>query len=133
MMARRSDMARIVTKLTCETQGLDQCKAAMRSIGDASHNAHLELSEMLDGGDDLVFQGMAILNWSTSWQGFHGILRVKPAPAMLLFIGALMAALPLRATVTWRDGWPFVYCPPNDDRDCEDDPTPLVPNELVPA
>jgi hypothetical protein len=124
-------MARLVGTLTLETRGLDQCKASLESIGEAAQNAYLDLEniDVAEGGA-LTFNGMAVTRMETSWEGFHGVLAIKPTAGMHLFVAWLMANLPATATVAWRDGWPLVYCPPNDDGDFEDDPTPLMPNEL---
>jgi hypothetical protein len=106
----------------------------MGSIGEAAENACLDIEDIdLNESGGLAFQGMAITSMTVTWEKTCYVLRVKPAPAMFLFIGWLMANLPSSATLSWRNGWPHVYCPPNDDADFEDDPTPLVPNELVPA
>ena len=126
-------MARLVAAITTEFDGLDRCVASMGAIAESADNAHVDLDDL--GCDEGVvsFGGMKITTMSMHMADWTMTVHIKPAPAMILFIGWLMSKLPSYATVTWRDGWPHVYCPPRDDRDHEDDPTPLVPNELVPA
>lgn len=116
--------------LRSEHRGLDECLACFASASEASAHAHCELIE-LDFADGAIrFQGSALVSMEMRIEGNVVIGEVKPTAAMILFAAWFMNALPARATVTWKDGWPIFYCPPNDDRDAEDDPTPLVPNEL---
>lgn len=102
----------------------------MDSIGEATQNAYVDIEgiDLVDGA--LTFHGLPITSMETIWDGCLCTILVKPTSSMILFVGWLMAALPERASVVWRDGWPFVYCPPNDDCDFEDDPTPSAPDEL---
>lgn len=127
-------MAKIESELTFTVSGLEECEASFGSIGEALQNAHVDLEGDIESeGYEIRFRGVTIVHIQHTEAWPHFLLGLKPAAGMILFIGSLMAMLPSRATVTWRDGWPRVYCPPNDEREVEDDPTPLVPNELVPA
>lgn len=128
-------MARMIVQFGTEMRGLEELQASFCSAADAVTNAwildDLEPLEEIDG--IIVWQGMSLNSLTTRIEGWTAICEVRPAPALILFAGWLMSVLPDRARVTWTDGWPLFYCPPNDDRDSESDPTPLVPNELVPA
>ncbi|HMO74077.1 MAG TPA: hypothetical protein PKD48_01905 [Sphingopyxis sp.] len=126
-------MARIVATLRYEHRGLDECLASFASAAEASAHAHCELIE-LDFADGAIrFQGNALVSMEMRIEGNVVIGEVKPTAAMILFAAWFMNALPARATVTWKDGWPTFYVPPNDDRETGDDPKPPAPNELVPA
>jgi hypothetical protein len=125
-------MARLVGKLVIELHGIEACKASFASIAESANNACLDLDvlEWPESGG-VTFNGMSIMEMGTSnSEGMISGFRIKPTVGMILFVAWLMANLPRTATVVWRHGWPVVYCPPNDDADFEDDPTPLMPNEL---
>lgn len=126
-------MARLVAELRLEWQGLDGCITSMQTIAEAMDNACLDDVELVCTSEGFTFNGLLITTIKFDHGGNPILATVKPTASMILFIGWLMTQLPSTARVTWADGWPHVYCPPNDDRDHEDDPTPLVPNELVPA
>lgn len=127
-------MARVIGTLHLEHRGLDQCLASFASASEAASNAHDDLVELEYADGAIRFQGMALVDMGEPRiEGWTVICDVKPTAAMILFASWFMSVLPSRARVTWNSGWPTFYCPPNDDRDVEDDPTPLVPNELIPA
>jgi hypothetical protein len=118
--------------LTLSHRGLDQCLASFASASEAASNAHDELIELEFSDGAIRFQGMALVDMGEPRiEGWTVICDVKPTAAMILFASWFMSMLPSRARVTWSNGWPLFYCPPNDDRDGEDGPTPLVPDELV--
>ena len=122
---------KIVINLMIEVRGMDRLQASFGSIGEACENAHLCLDgHVNECNGTMAFQGMRLINMEQSFEEERCIVQISPAPAMMLFIGWLMTALPSRASVVWKNGWPFVKCPPNDDRDFEDDPTPSAPEEL---
>lgn len=133
--ARRSlQMARLITLITIEYRDQEKMLACFRGIFEALDNAHVEPEielEIYPGG--VRCNGTSVVWVCHENSGNSFVFRFKPAPGMILFVGWLMTILPSRARVIWRDGWPHIYCPPHDDRDAEVDPTPLVPNELVPA
>lgn len=127
-------MARAIGTLRLEHRGLDQCLASFASASEAASNAYDDLIELEFADGAIRFQGMALVDMGEPRiEGWTVICDVKPTAAMILFAAWFMSVLPSRARLTWSNGWPTFYCPPNDDRDAEDDPTPLVPNELVPA
>lgn len=127
-------MARLVANLRCEHRGIDQCLATFASASEAAANAHNDLTGLEYADGAIRFQGMPLIDMGEPRiEGWTVFIEVKPTAAMILFAASFMTDLPDRATVTWSGGWPTFYCPPNDDRDVEDNPTPLVPNELIPA
>jgi hypothetical protein len=124
-------MARLVATITVEWRGLDLCTASFQSIGEACANAHFDYSPIEAGKDGFYFQGMKVAIMEIGDWGNPIAAFIKPAPALILFIGWLMNKLPSRASVVWRNGWPHVNCPSNDDRDAEPEPTFPIPPELV--
>lgn len=127
-------MACAIGILRLDHRGLDQCLATFASVSEAAAHAHAELIELDYADGAICFQGMPLVGMGEPRiEDWTVICEVRPTAAMILFAAWFMSALPGRATVTWNGGWPIFYCPPNDDRDGEDDPTPLVPNELEPA
>ena len=128
-------MARVSLSMEVEPRDFEGLRRMMESICEALGNAHFNGDEIefTSEPDGMCAMGTLIVTTSVHIQPDRAIVRFRPAAGMILFIGWLMAILPDRATVTWRKGWPVIYCPPYDDRNREDDPTPLVPNELVPA
>jgi hypothetical protein len=122
-------MARL--ELTIDVVGLEDCKASFASMYEAAENACLDV-EVGENGDGIICQGMTVVAVEMQ-SGCPTKLTFRPTASMILFVGWLMTKLPVRASVAWRNGWPFFYCPPYDDADYADDPTPLIPNELEPA
>lgn len=110
----------------------------LASLCEAFSNAHIEDTDIdifyCEERNGVIADGMLIAVFGIAEIQADAILiSLKPASSMVLFVGWLMTILPPRASVVWRDGWPHIHCPPNDDRDDGYDPMPLVPNELVPA
>lgn len=130
-------MASTGLRIDIEYRDFDKCRASFQSFYESAVNADMEDCIEIEYQSYAVrWQGMALVRAEHPKQQPSKtaiIMHFKPAPGMILFVGWLMTVLPSRAKATWQDGWPHVYCPPNDDRDYEDDPTPLVPNELIPA
>lgn len=113
-------------------RGRDQLIESLMSIAEAAGNAHLDDLSIDWAGGVPLFEGMPIHDWLTYFEAGQAILRFRPAPGMILYIGWLMTKLPSRASVIWRDGWPIVHCPPHDDRDDEEPIEPLRPDCLEP-
>lgn len=131
-------MARV--GLSYRIVGFDELRVTLQSIGEALDNAQAEGDDIeltIDAEFEAVLaNGMAIAGVGRS-NGVEGdvsfIFTIKPTASMVLFIAHVMTLLPSRARVEWIGGWPIIHCPPHDDRDAENDPTPLFPNELEPA
>lgn len=122
---------RLVVDLVIEMRGLERLQASFSSIGEACDNAHLDLDgHVIEETGTMTFQGMRLVNMIQSFEDGRCVMTLQPAAGLVIFIGWLMTALPSRASVIWMEGWPFVKCPPNDDCDYEDDPTPSAPEEL---
>ncbi|MGV1682915.1 hypothetical protein [Sphingopyxis sp. NJF-3] len=123
-------MARHVFTFRSEHRGLDECLACFASASEAAAHAHCELIE-LDFADGAIrFQGMALVSMEMRIEGNVVIGEVKPTAAIVLFAAWFMTALPSRATVMWKDGWPMFRCPPNDDRHSDDGPPPMLSPEF---
>jgi len=109
-------------------RGCDEMIDFFGSISASLSNAHTDHVhlDVSHPGQFISINDQAVIAL-TSIRGEPGVcgIQLKPTASMILFIGWLMTQLPSRATVTWRDGWPHVYCPPNDDR--EDDTIPHMP------
>ncbi len=124
-------MAQLVATLRLEWRGLDACMASFQSIAEAASNAYVDDIEIGGSGEGFLAMGMTIARIEIEMTRVAVLATVSPTASMILFIAAVMAKLPSTARVTWRDGWPHVTCPPNDDREGADDPAPLVPDALV--
>lgn len=128
-------MARSRITYRVEHRGLDECLACFSSIAETAERARrdAELIEIECGEGIAKFQGMALSTIDAVTEGGTVTVTIKPTASIILFAGWFMSALPRRATVVWKDGWPLFHCPPNDDRDGEDEPAPMAPSELMPA
>lgn len=123
-------------RLPVRYHGLVDFHATVESIVVALANAHadhIHLEVETSGGQDVLFNGLRVAHFIIKIEGGFASIELKPTASMILLMNWLLVQLPSTASVTWQDGWPTLRCPPNDDREYEDDPTPLVPNELVPA
>lgn len=118
--------------LHIRSEGFELYKESFRSIIEAATFAHLDDIGIELVGSYITFQSMRLVAWKTIWGGDELVARWHATPAMILFIAWLMTRLPARATVIWRDGWPFVSCPPCEDGEEEPEPLPLDPDLLVP-
>lgn len=126
-------MARLI--FSVEHRGLDECLACFSSIAETADCARrdAELIEIECSEGIAKFQGMELSTIDAVTEGCKVTVMIRPTASIILFAGWFMSVLPRRATVVWKDGWPLFHCPPNDDRDGEEEPTPLVPSELIPA
>jgi hypothetical protein len=125
-------MARLAS-IQIVNQGLNEFGTSFASIAEAGDTAGMDDLELSMVGQVLTFEGLGIVSINSRYKAGTITCTIKPTPNMILYIGWLMTRLPSYATVTWRDGWPHVHCPPRDDRDHEDGPAPLVPGQCVPA
>lgn len=123
-------MASVRGELRLETRGMADCELSLKSIREAACNAYLDDIPLDCADAALHFEGMAITEFRTWIDDCTAIVEIRPTASMILFIGWLMTQLPSRASVHWRNGWPFVHCPPNEDRDHKDSPMPRAPDEL---
>lgn len=126
-------MARVVVTVTIQPdpRTFEAAIASFESIAMAAANGGCDLIELGEAGGSITYQGMALTQTRIKIVENVAAIQIKATPSMILFIGWLMTALPARARVQWQGGWPFVTCPPNDDRAGDGDPTPLVPIQLA--
>lgn len=126
-------MAAYIAEMRFSWRGLDECVASIGSIAQAANIACLDDMEIISTTDGFTADGLLISRIDWEIRGFEATATIRPTASMILFVAGLMAKLPSRASVEWAAGWPHVHCPPNGDRDDEIDPSPLVPDALVPA
>lgn len=117
--------------------GFDELALTLASICEALANAYVEAFDIeidyCDRRQAITWNDMAVTSMDSGVDKENCRLVIRPTASMLLFIGYIMTLLPSRARVIWSNGWPIISCPPRDDRDVIDDPTPPVPNQLEPV
>lgn len=128
-------MARWIVPI--EWCGIDKCEAWLCSIAAALENGHADLGdgevELQTRNDGVYFGELRIVEIARLYGEEGVLLTLRPTASVSLFTGWLLTKLPSTARVRWIDGWPHLYCPPNDDREAEDDPAPIAPDLLVQA
>jgi hypothetical protein len=105
----------------------------LESLGEAQANSHFdgEIDIQSDRGG-LTHKGVTIVRFGKARSTCSALIfGIQPGVGLPLFAANILALLPPRASVEWDGAWPVFKCPPNDDRGFEDDPTPLVPDELI--
>jgi len=105
---------------------------SFQSIAQAAANACLDLEGPDPNKDGIQIRGLKVVSTDICRRTTEFYLTWRPTSGMILYIAWLMTVLPQRASVAWRNGWPYVECPPRDDGEYEDAPAPLDPNLLVP-
>lgn len=120
------------------TRGFEICRDSIQSIIEAMDNAGLPLEDWdNDTVGNLMLNGIQVTRFEQYFEetpeGRVFYMHIRPAAGLILFTMDLWVKMPGRAQMKWRQGWPFLYCPPNDERHTGPITDPLIPNNLVPA